>query len=98
MPSSRPNPPAGCSRRSAHRSADRPPSRDDLDVLRRLTGRERDVLELVARGLTNGEICKRLWLSMPTVKTHVGNLMAKTHARDRVQLVLFALRTGVAPL
>ncbi|MEZ5089158.1 MAG: response regulator transcription factor [Micropruina sp.] len=85
---------------AAFRSQERrpSPSRDDLDVLRRLTGRERDVLELVARGLTNGEICKRLWLSMPTVKTHVGNLMAKTHARDRVQLVLFALRTGVAPL
>ena len=74
------------------------PSRGDLDVLRRLTNREREVLDLVARGLTNREICERLWLSMPTVKTHVGNLMAKTHARDRVQLVLFALRTGLAPL
>ncbi|WP_275003795.1 response regulator [Promicromonospora iranensis] len=60
-----------------------------------LTERERQVLTLITQGLTNQEICDRLWLSMPTVKTHVGNLIAKTHARDRVQLVLFALRTGL---
>jgi len=47
-------------------------------------------------GLTNQEICDRLWLSMSTVKTHIGNLIAKTHSRDRVQLVLFAFRTGIA--
>ncbi|MHA6631151.1 response regulator [Pseudonocardia sichuanensis] len=63
-----------------------------------LTARERDVLTLVAEGLTNSEICDRLWLSMPTVKTHIGNLLAKTHSRDRVQLVLHALRTGVATI
>lgn len=63
-----------------------------------LTPREKEVIGLVARGLTNREICDRLWLSMPTVKTHIGNLMAKTDARDRVQLVLFALRTGLADL
>lgn len=60
-----------------------------------LTERERQVLTLVTQGLTNQEICDRLWLSMPTVKTHIGNLIAKTQARDRVQLVLFALRTGL---
>ena len=63
-----------------------------------LTGREREVLRLVAAGLTNQEICDRLWLSMPTVKTHVSHLLAKTGARDRVQLVLVALRTGVVSL
>ncbi|MFT3877814.1 MAG: response regulator transcription factor [Propioniciclava sp.] len=63
-----------------------------------LTPREREVLALVAHGLSNQEICDRLWLSMPTVKTHIGNLIAKTGARDRVQLVLFALRAGIAAL
>lgn len=63
-----------------------------------LTARERDVLVLVAEGRSNQEICDELWLSMPTVKTHIGNLLAKTDARDRVQLVLFALRTGTATL
>ena len=58
-----------------------------------LTGRE-----LVAIGLTNREICDRLWVSMPTVKTHVSHLLAKTGSRDRVQLVLLALRSGVVRL
>ena len=58
----------------------------------------REVLALVAAGLTNQEICDRLWLSMPTVKTHVGRLLSKTGSRDRVQLVLFAFRTGVTSL
>ncbi|MFT4296764.1 MAG: LuxR C-terminal-related transcriptional regulator [Micropruina sp.] len=63
-----------------------------------LTRREREVLRLVAQGLSNQEICDALWLTMPTVKSHIGNLIAKTHSRDRVQLVLFALRTGIADL
>ena len=66
--------------------------------LEQMTPREREVLALVAAGLTNQEICDRLWLSMPTVKTHVGRLLSKTGSRDRVQLVLFALRTGVTGL
>lgn len=61
-----------------------------------LTTRESEVLTLIARGLSNQEICDRLWLSMPTIKTHISNLLAKTHSRDRVQLVLYALRTGIA--
>ncbi|MEV4473082.1 response regulator transcription factor [Nonomuraea sp. NPDC049504] len=71
-------------------------ARHDRQAAEQLTARERDVLTLIAAGLTNREICDRLSLSMPTVKTHVGNLIAKTGARDRVQLVLFALRTGLA--
>lgn len=69
-----------------------------LRVTEDLTGREREILALIAAGLTNGEICDRLWLSMPTVKTHVSHLLAKTGCRDRVQLVLLALRTGVVTL
>ena len=67
------------------------------EALRRacLTGKEVEVLRLIARGLTNQEICEAQWVSMATVKTHVGHLLAKTGARDRVQLVLFALRTGL---
>lgn len=66
--------------------------------LAEVTEREREVLSLIAKGLTNQEICDRLWLSMPTVKTHVSHLLSKTGSRDRVQLVLLALRTGVVGL
>jgi DNA-binding NarL/FixJ family response regulator len=77
---------------------DRPLSRVERQAVDTLTGREQQILTLITQGLTNQEICDRLWLSMPTIKTHIGNLIAKTHARDRVQLVLFALRTGLADL
>lgn len=63
-----------------------------------LTDRELEVLTLIAAGLTNQEMCDRLWVSMPTIKTHVSHLLLKTGARDRVQLVLYALRTGVVDL
>jgi len=74
---------------------------DELDALARSAGLQpvlREVLRLVAIGLTNREICDRLWVSMPTVKTHVSHLLAKTGSRDRVQLVLLALRSGVVRL
>jgi DNA-binding NarL/FixJ family response regulator len=60
-----------------------------------ITGREREILELIAAGLTNTEIAERLRLSMPTVKSHVGRLLAKCQARDRVQLVIIAYETGL---
>ena len=63
-----------------------------------LTQREREILALIALGLTNQAICDREWLSMPTVKTHVSHLLSKTGCRDRVQLVLLALRGGVVDL
>jgi len=63
-----------------------------------VTEREKEILGLIALGLTNQEICDRLWLSMATVKTHVSHLLAKTGSRDRVQLVLLALRTGLVDL
>ncbi|HPZ48512.1 MAG TPA: response regulator transcription factor [Propionibacteriaceae bacterium] len=71
------------------------PTRQDsrLDLL---TDREREVLIEVAAGATNAEICASLYMAEGTVKTHVGRLLAKLHARDRVQLVLIAYETGLA--
>ncbi|GIJ22802.1 response regulator [Micromonospora lutea] len=55
-----------------------------------LTGRETEVLALVARGLSNDEIARSLTISIKTVKTHIGNLLTKLDARDRAQLVIAA--------
>jgi DNA-binding NarL/FixJ family response regulator len=68
------------------------------DQLEELTARELEVMALVAYGLTNGEIAKRLVVSVATAKTHVSRSMVKVHARDRAQLVALAYQTGlVAP-
>lgn len=60
-----------------------------------LTAREREVYQLIAQGLTNTEIASELFLSEATVKTHVGRILSKLDARDRVQAVLIAYETGV---
>ena len=60
-----------------------------------ITDREREVLELIGRGLSNTEIARHLTLSVPTVKTHVSRLLAKLHARDRAQLVVVAYETAL---
>lgn len=61
----------------------------------KLTVRERDVLELVCRGMTNPEIAARLYIAESTVKTHVKALLGHTGCRNRVELVIHALRTGM---
>jgi DNA-binding NarL/FixJ family response regulator len=60
-----------------------------------LTPREREVLGLVATGLTNAEIARTLQLSPLTAKTHVSRILMKLGARDRVQLVVIAYQSGM---
>ncbi|MQA12910.1 MAG: response regulator [Pseudonocardiaceae bacterium] len=63
--------------------------------IRTLTEREAEIAGLVAEGLSNDEIADRLFLSPATVRTHVSRAMVKLHARDRAQLVVFAVQSGL---
>ncbi|MFF4413733.1 DNA-binding response regulator [Streptosporangium sp. NPDC001559] len=64
-------------------------------LLAGVTDREREVLFHVARGLSNTEISDHLHISLATVKTHIGSLLAKLRARDRAQLVIVAYESGL---
>ncbi|HET8582287.1 MAG TPA: response regulator transcription factor [Jatrophihabitans sp.] len=79
-------------------SAQRTAAQDGERRLAVLTDREREVLALVGRGLSNDEIGAELFLSPATARTHVSRAMTKLRARDRAQLVVIAYQTGLATL
>jgi DNA-binding NarL/FixJ family response regulator len=71
------------------------PSQPLSATLDGVTDREREVLTHIAHGLSNTEIAEHLYLSVATVKTHIGRLLSKLQARDRAQLVIIAYETGL---
>ena len=85
----------GVTRRLIEEFATRAKDPAGLPDLARLTDREREVVTLVAEGLTNDEIARRLIMSAATAKTHVSRAMIKLGARDRAQLVVFAYESGL---
>jgi NarL family two-component system response regulator LiaR len=78
--------------RELQRKPNLPPTEEPL------TGREVDVLRLVAQGSTNREIAETLIIGGGTVRTHVSNILSKLHLANRTQAALYALREGLAPL
>lgn len=79
----------------AHFANQAPSSATNRGGLDRLTEREREVLLLVARGLSNAEISEELHMGLRTAKTHVSSILMKVGARDRVQLVILAYESGL---
>lgn len=70
-------------------------SRPDADLISALTGREKEVLAEVAKGLSNTEIAAQLFISVPTVKTHLAAVLRKCGIRDRAQAVVLAYESGL---
>jgi DNA-binding NarL/FixJ family response regulator len=79
-------------------SQPQPTAKREPDAMAELTAREREVLSLIATGLNNAEIAHALQLSPLTAKTHVSRILMKLGARDRVQLVVIAFKTGLVKL
>lgn len=69
--------------------------RDTINVFHELSGREMEVLKLIAEGLSNADMAEKLVLSEKTVKGHVSNILSKLHLADRTQAAVFAWREGV---
>jgi DNA-binding NarL/FixJ family response regulator len=86
----------GVTRRLVAEFAERAKEPGPAPALDLLTDREREVMGLVAEGLSNEEIAQRLVVSPATAKTHVSRAMVKLNARDRAQLVVFAFESGLA--
>jgi DNA-binding NarL/FixJ family response regulator len=91
-----------CRRRAGHRRRrERLPAQDPARVnhlaaaLEKLTAREREILELLAKGSSNLEVARALFVSETTAKTHVRNVLAKLDLRDRVHAVVFAYESGL---
>jgi len=79
----------------AMRQREQPAATVDPGVLRELTEREREVLTLLARGLSNAQVATALFLGETTIKSHVSNVLTKLHLRSRVQAVVLAYEAGL---
>jgi DNA-binding NarL/FixJ family response regulator len=88
----------GVTRRLIEDFASWPRPAPEVRQIAGITERERQVLTLVGRGMSNAEIAEHLSVSVATVKTYVSRLLAKLAARDRVQLVIAAYEAGLVPL
>ncbi|WP_294566798.1 response regulator transcription factor [uncultured Arthrobacter sp.] len=75
-----------------------PPAGERKPLPSPLTDREIDVLQLLAQGLSNAEIAKQLFVEQSTIKYHLAHLLQKTGARDRLQIVLWGIRTGTVSI